>query len=192
MYDLICRFHSFLNFLHHNVDLILSALDCDFSLLWKVDATNTLGSVRFCCSTDIEAVLLSALETVLGPETAVPASSLRALLQSATFSDEKQEESLQPHGVQACMNFEDFQKWCDQLPSLKKFLLNLLTPPSPGKCITLFSLQQSMQKWFCNLGMESASCVIQADGNLSLDAFRSCCTENISFGHSHPNPYPKS
>ena len=138
---------------HSNVDLVLSAFDRDFSRLRKGDATNTLGCVRFSCSADIEAVLLSALETVLGPNTAVPDSSLQALLRSATFSDDRpvppadqQKELVQPDSVQACMNFEDFQKWCHQLPSMKKFLLNLLTPPSPGKCVTLLVLLRIMEK----------------------------------------------
>ena len=139
--------------MHHNVDLVLPTFDRDFSQLWKGDATNTLGCVRFCCSADIEAVLLSALETVLGPNTAVPDSSLQALLGSATFSDDRpvppaieEKESVHPDSVQACMNFEDFQKWCNQLPSMKKFLLNLLTPPSPGKCVTLLVLLRIMEK----------------------------------------------
>ena len=51
----------------------------------------------------------------------------------------------------------------------------------------LFLLQQSLQMWFCDLGTESVSHVIQANGNLSLDAFCCCCAENFFFRHTHPN-----
>ncbi|KAH7440201.1 hypothetical protein KP509_04G096100 [Ceratopteris richardii] len=77
--------------------------------------------------TEAEAVVLSTLETVLGPKEAVlgaglPESSVQGFVNSAEFS--------------ACADGEPyisvaaFRKWCNLVPSLRKFLSGLLMQPS--------------------------------------------------------------
>lgn len=76
---------------------------------------------------EVEAVVLSTLETVLGPKEAIPGaglpeSSLQGFVNSAEFSVKTDGE--------ACMSIEDFRKWCLLVPSLRKFLSGLMAQPS--------------------------------------------------------------
>lgn len=76
---------------------------------------------------EAEAVVLSTLETVLGPKEAIPGaglpdSSIQGFVYTAEFSAQTDGE--------ACMSLEDFHKWCLLVPSLKKFLSGLLASPS--------------------------------------------------------------
>eukprot|EP01018_Ginkgo_biloba_P017948 Gb_17307 [translate_table: standard] len=80
---------------------------------------------------ELEAVIISVLETVLGPKEAVvgdslPEDSIQVFLKAANFSLPSHSEGDQS------MSFEDFKKWCRLVPSMKKFLGSLLTPPGSG------------------------------------------------------------
>lgn len=76
----------------------------------------------------MEAVVLSILETVLGPSEAVVGDSLleqsvQGFVNAATFSRGDSE---------ACLTVEEFRKWCGLVPSVKKFLGTLMSAPSRG------------------------------------------------------------
>ncbi|XP_057835310.1 uncharacterized protein LOC131045736 [Cryptomeria japonica] len=80
---------------------------------------------------ELEAVIISALETVLGPKDAIvgfdlPEDSVQAFINSVKFT-QGSEGDCNPH-----VSFEDFKRWCTQIPSIKKFLAGLLTPLGSG------------------------------------------------------------
>lgn len=81
----------------------------------------------------MEGVILSILQTVLGPSNAVTGAglsegSLQSFLQAASFTEDVEGEAA-PY-----MSLEDFRKWCASVPSIKKFLTSLLKGPAPGLC----------------------------------------------------------
>lgn len=83
------------------------------------------------CRAEVEGVILSILQTVLGskdamPDASLPEGSLQAFHQSASFTDEVEGEDA------PSMSLEDFRKWCASVPSIKKFLLTLFKGPVPG------------------------------------------------------------
>ncbi|KAI5071062.1 hypothetical protein GOP47_0013313 [Adiantum capillus-veneris] len=76
---------------------------------------------------EAEAVVLSTLETVLGPKDAIPGaglpeSSIQGFVDAAELSTDGNHE--------AYVSDLEFRKWCHLIPSLKKFLGGLLTSPS--------------------------------------------------------------
>lgn len=80
---------------------------------------------------EVEAVVLSILETVLGPSEAVVGDSLleqsvQGFVNAATFSRGDSE---------ACLTVEEFRKWCGLVPSVKKFLGTLMSAPSRGMMV---------------------------------------------------------
>lgn len=80
---------------------------------------------------EVEGVILSILQTVLGPSNAVTGAglsegSLQSFLQAASFTEDVEGEAA-PY-----MSLEDFRKWCASVPSIKKFLTSLLKGPAPG------------------------------------------------------------
>ncbi|KAH9328624.1 hypothetical protein KI387_000732, partial [Taxus chinensis] len=79
----------------------------------------------------LEAAILSALETVLSPKNAIigdslPEDSVQAFINSAKFTPASEGDSNQ------YISFANFRRWCTQIPSFKKFLGSLLTPQGPG------------------------------------------------------------
>lgn len=81
--------------------------------------------------TEVEGVILSVLQTVLGskdavPDASLPEGSLQAFHKSASFTKAVEEENA------ASMSLEDFRKWCAAVPSIKKFLSTLLKGPVAG------------------------------------------------------------
>jgi len=84
--------------------------------------------------TEVEGVILSILQTVLGSKDSVldsslPENSLEAFLQSASFTEEGGGEG---EAAAACMSMQDFRKWCASTPSVKRFLTTLLKGPISG------------------------------------------------------------
>eukprot|EP00850_Spirogloea_muscicola_P017595 SM000153S01584 [mRNA] locus=s153:59860:61411:+ [translate_table: standard] len=68
---------------------------------------------------EAESVVLSTLETVLGPAEATPDSSVQAILDAAAWSrDDTAKDTLTKEG---------FQAWCRCVPSLPRFLGSLMT-----------------------------------------------------------------
>lgn len=94
---------------------------------------NDLLNVCLLCRTEVEGVILSILQTVLGSKDAVldaslPEGILQAFLDAASFAENEE-------GAGAlCMSLEDFRKWCTLVPSVKKFLTTLLKGPMAGQC----------------------------------------------------------
>ncbi|CAM6129762.1 unnamed protein product [Calypogeia fissa] len=81
--------------------------------------------------TEVESVMLSILVTVLGSKDGVteanlPEDSLQAFLSATEYSENSEEEA------EPCMSMKDFRKMCTAIPSIKKFLASLLTPPRAG------------------------------------------------------------
>lgn len=80
---------------------------------------------------DIEAVITSVLDSIFYSKGAEPGLGshqdiIEIFVNAATFL--KEVEGCNEHG----MSFGDFKSWCSLLPSLKKFLGNMLMPPGPG------------------------------------------------------------
>ncbi|XP_024535468.1 TLD domain-containing protein 1 [Selaginella moellendorffii] len=78
---------------------------------------------------EVEAVILSMLETVLGPKDAVtgdglPDSSVQAFLKPVRWTEDQGKLLMTP---------QEFHRWCKLVPSAKKFLTNILH--SPGTVI---------------------------------------------------------
>ncbi|OAE33265.1 hypothetical protein AXG93_1200s1270 [Marchantia polymorpha subsp. ruderalis] len=85
--------------------------------------------------TEVEAVIISVLATVLGPSDAVvdaglPEEVLRAFLNAADFSLQPESEGEEP-----CMTSQDFRNWLEMIPSIKKFLSSLLKAPHADEVI---------------------------------------------------------
>ncbi|KAL2652414.1 hypothetical protein R1flu_020542 [Riccia fluitans] len=102
--------------------------DFDFQLM---DLTGD-GKVQ---RTEVEAVIISILATVLGPSDAVvdaglPEYILRAFLNAADFSLQPEREK-----EEECITKEDFHKWLERIPSIKKFLGSLLKAPHAEEVI---------------------------------------------------------
>lgn len=80
---------------------------------------------------DIKAVLVVIFEDLFSSENYEPALKpyediVDIFLDAALFS--KHDEGC----TESSMSFEDFRSWCSLLPSVRKFLGNLLIPPDPG------------------------------------------------------------
>ena len=79
---------------------------------------------------DLESVLASIHETVFAENKGVGEGSnnktFEAFLNSAVFSKDAEGVS------EKAMSLSDFRNWCTLLPSLRKFLGNLLMPPDSG------------------------------------------------------------
>ncbi|KAJ8644463.1 hypothetical protein MRB53_006211 [Persea americana] len=93
-----------------------------------VDATGD-GTVG---RSDLEAVITSILDSIFYSKRAEPGLSsnqdiIEIFLNAATFSKD----------VEGCneyrMSFGDFKSWCSLLPSVRKFLGNMMMPPGPGR-----------------------------------------------------------
>jgi len=87
------------------------------------------------CRAEVEGVILSVMQTVLGskdavPDASLPEGSLQAFHQSARFTEAVEGEAA------SSMSLEDFRKWCASVPSIKKFLSTLLKGPVAGKFST--------------------------------------------------------
>ncbi|XP_010262937.1 PREDICTED: TLD domain-containing protein 1 isoform X2 [Nelumbo nucifera] len=81
---------------------------------------------------DLEAVLIAAFDAIFPSKNAETGLSsqqyiIRVFLNTAKFS--KQVEG----SAENSMSFEDFKSWCSFIPSVRKFLGNLLMPPDPGR-----------------------------------------------------------
>ena len=79
---------------------------------------------------DLESVLASVHETVFAVKKEVGEGSnnrpFEAFVNSAVFSKDAEGVS------EKSMSLSDFRNWCILLPSLRKFLGNLLMPPDSG------------------------------------------------------------
>lgn len=84
---------------------------------------------------DLESVLASIHETIFAENKEAGEvsnnSAFEAFLNSAVFS--KNAEGISDKS----MSLSDFRTWCVQMPSLRKFLGNLLMPPDSGICYCL-------------------------------------------------------
>lgn len=85
---------------------------------------------------DLESVLESIHETIFAENKEVGEGSnnktFETFLNSAVFSKDAQ-------GVlEKSMSLSDFRNWCTLLPSLRKFLGNLLMPPDSGLFCQIF------------------------------------------------------
>jgi hypothetical protein len=113
-----------------------------------------------CCRAEIEAVLLSILETVLSPKDAVPDASLpeeslQAFLNAASFTDEVEGDD------GPFMSSQNFQKWCTLVPSIKRFLATLLKSPAPGVLNTHpFILYICFQDYYSRTHDSALSCTL--------------------------------
>lgn len=79
---------------------------------------------------ELEAIMISVLETVLSPKDTIigdslPEHAVQTFINAANFIPASE------CGGQR-MSFEDFREWCNLVPSLKKFLGSLLTSPVTG------------------------------------------------------------
>ncbi|CAN6339709.1 unnamed protein product [Urochloa humidicola] len=85
----------------------------------------------FLTRSDLESVLASIHETVFAENKEVGEGSgnrkFEAFLKSAVFSKDAEGVS------EKSMSLADFRNWCTLLPSLRKFLGNLLMPPDSGR-----------------------------------------------------------
>lgn len=88
-------------------------------------------AIKFAGRSDLEAVITSILDSIFYSKRAEPGLSsnqdiIEIFLNAATFSKD----------VEGCneyrMSFGDFKSWCSLLPSVRKFLGNMMMPPGPG------------------------------------------------------------
>ncbi|PPD84357.1 hypothetical protein GOBAR_DD18723 [Gossypium barbadense] len=80
---------------------------------------------------DLDSVLVNMFNHIFQLKGSQPESSshcymVETFLNAATFSKDHE-------GRDKSMSFEDFKSWCTLVPSVKKFLSNLLVPPDPGR-----------------------------------------------------------
>lgn len=80
---------------------------------------------------DAEAALKVILDDVLSDRSSEPVSNLHgdvigSFLNAASFSK-------RGDGCVDCMSYEDFRRWCTLVPSVRKYLGNLLTSPDPDR-----------------------------------------------------------
>jgi len=121
-----------------------------------------------CCRAEIEAVLLSILETVLSPKDAVPDASLpeeslQAFLNAASFTDEVEGDD------GPFMSSQNFQKWCTLVPSIKKFLATLLKSPAPGVLNTQpFILYICFRDYYSRTHDSALSCTLSNVDNVGV------------------------
>jgi hypothetical protein len=117
---------------------------------------------------EIEAVLLSILETVLSPKDAVPDASLpeeslQAFLNAASFTDEVEGDD------GPFMSSQNFQKWCTLVPSIKKFLATLLKSPAPGVLNTQpFILYICFRDYYSRTHDSALSCTLSNVDNVGV------------------------
>lgn len=81
---------------------------------------------------DLESVVIAMLEIIFSMKISERGSNshqdiVDVFLNSATFSKNGEGSS------NKSMSFEDFRSWCTLIPSARKFLGGLLTPPDPGR-----------------------------------------------------------
>ncbi|KDO70562.1 hypothetical protein CISIN_1g014615mg [Citrus sinensis] len=81
---------------------------------------------------DLESVVIAMLEIIFSMEISERGSNshqdiVDVFLNAATFSKNGERSS------NKSMSFEDFRSWCTLIPSARKFLGGLLTPPDPGR-----------------------------------------------------------
>lgn len=81
---------------------------------------------------DLESVVIAMLEIIFSMKISERGSNshqdiVDVLLNAATFSKNGERSS------NKSMSFEDFRSWCTLIPSARKFLGGLLTPPDPGR-----------------------------------------------------------
>ncbi|KAH9738028.1 EF-hand domain-containing protein [Citrus sinensis] len=81
---------------------------------------------------DLESVVIAMLEIIFSMEISERGSNshqdiVDVFLNAATFSKNGEGSS------NKSMSFEDFRSWCTLIPSARKFLGGLLTPPDPGR-----------------------------------------------------------
>ncbi|ESR43347.1 hypothetical protein CICLE_v10011702mg [Citrus x clementina] len=81
---------------------------------------------------DLESVVIAMLEIIFSMKISERGSNshqdiVDVLLNAATFSKNGEGSS------NKSMSFEDFRSWCTLIPSARKFLGGLLTPPDPGR-----------------------------------------------------------
>ncbi|KAI4300591.1 hypothetical protein L6164_033950 [Bauhinia variegata] len=80
---------------------------------------------------DLESVLIAIFNGILAKDSELSSNShqdtVKIYLNSATFS--KHEEGCNEES----MSFDDFRSWCTHVPSVRKFLGSLLTPPDSGR-----------------------------------------------------------
>ncbi|KAE8672472.1 TLD domain-containing protein 1-like isoform X2 [Hibiscus syriacus] len=81
---------------------------------------------------DLESGLVTMFDHIFHLKGSQPESSsscymVETFLNAATFSKDNGERN------DKSMSFEDFRCWCTLVPSVKKFLSNLLVPPDPGR-----------------------------------------------------------
>jgi hypothetical protein len=104
-------------------DFLFRSLGINWYLLLHLPLTCTARS-------DLESVLPSVHETVFAVKKEVGEGSnnipFEAFLNSAVFSKDAEGVS------EKSMSLSDFRNWCIFLPSLRKFLGNLLMPPDSG------------------------------------------------------------
>lgn len=85
---------------------------------------------------DLESVVIAMLEIIFSMEISERGSNshqdiVDVFLNAATFSKNGEGSS------NKSMSFEDFRSWCTLIPSARKFLGGLLTPPDPGSLLLL-------------------------------------------------------
>lgn len=79
---------------------------------------------------DLELVLVVVFKSVFSTtesSTSDYKEMVDALLNAASFSKSTDD------GSEKGMSFEDFRSWCSHVPTVRKFLGSLLTPPSPAR-----------------------------------------------------------
>ncbi|KAJ4705357.1 TLD domain-containing protein 1 [Melia azedarach] len=81
---------------------------------------------------DLESVVIAMLDHIFSMKISEHGSNSHqdiadVFLSAATFS--KTDEGCSEN----CMSFDDFRSWCTLVPSARKFLGSLLTPPDPGR-----------------------------------------------------------
>ncbi|WVZ88422.1 hypothetical protein U9M48_034945 [Paspalum notatum var. saurae] len=143
---IITKVSARLNPIHSVVHLVVAREGSDMLVEW-IEATYGRGTrdevdefiYQLCDVTgdgaltrsDLESVLASIHETLFAENKEVEEGShnrtFEAFLNSAVFSEDAEGVS------EKCMSLSDFRNWCILLPSLKKFLGNLLMPPDSGR-----------------------------------------------------------
>lgn len=83
---------------------------------------------------DLESVVIAMLDHIFSMKISEHGSNSHqdiadVFLSAATFS--KTDEGCSEN----CMSFDDFRSWCTLVPSARKFLGSLLTPPDPGSLL---------------------------------------------------------
>ncbi|KAK8632551.1 hypothetical protein V6N13_072942 [Hibiscus sabdariffa] len=91
---------------------------------------------------DLETVLVTMFDHIFHLKGSRPESSshfymVETFLNAAIFSKDHEGHN------DKSMSFEDFRCWCSLVPSVKKFLSNLLAPPDPGGAL----FHEELDEW---------------------------------------------